>query len=230
MFDLKYFNEKPEAFYSLAQEFLDLDKFQPTLTHYFIKLLQDKGILQFNLTQNIDNLEEKAGLDMEEKVVQAHGANRGAMCGKCKQQQNEKELAAAIKQGTVLKCKLDYISKEINEIEDQKDGETVNHQVNHDVCGGFIKPNITFFGEALPKRFFEAWEVIKNVPKNKPDLDLEKEENPEPKFPHGGCDLMIVIGTGLAVTPFANTVSQAENGCPKVLMNLENTAVNGFDF
>ena len=37
-----------------------------------------------NLTQNIDNLEEKAGLDMDSKVVQAHGANFGATCSKCK--------------------------------------------------------------------------------------------------------------------------------------------------
>ena len=45
IFDLAYFKEKPEAFYSLAKEFLDTNKFNPTPTHYFIKLLQDKGIL-----------------------------------------------------------------------------------------------------------------------------------------------------------------------------------------
>ena len=84
IFDIDYFNEKPEAFYKLANEFLDTSKFDPTPTHYFIKMLQDKGILQFNLTQNIDNLEEKVGLDLENKVVQAHGANRGATCAKCK--------------------------------------------------------------------------------------------------------------------------------------------------
>ena len=69
MFDIAYFKDKPEAFYKLAKDFLDLDKFQPTLTHYFIKLLQNKGILQINMTQNIDNLEQKAGLDMELRVV-----------------------------------------------------------------------------------------------------------------------------------------------------------------
>lgn len=35
------------------------------------------------MTQNIDNLEEKTGMDMS-GVVQCHGANRGAACGKCK--------------------------------------------------------------------------------------------------------------------------------------------------
>lgn len=64
-----FFKEKPDAFYHLAKEFLDLDKFNPTPTHHFIKLLQDKGILQINMTQNIDNLEEKTGLDMDLRVV-----------------------------------------------------------------------------------------------------------------------------------------------------------------
>ena len=36
------------------------------------------------MTQNIDNLEAKAGLNMENKVVQAHGANHGATCAKCR--------------------------------------------------------------------------------------------------------------------------------------------------
>ena len=81
LFELKYFNQNPEAFYRFAQHF-DLTKYNATPTHYFIKLLNDKGILHRNLTQNIDNLEEKTGLDMK-KVVQAHGANRGAKCAAC---------------------------------------------------------------------------------------------------------------------------------------------------
>lgn len=45
IFEINFFNEKPGAFYQLADEFLDNDKFNPTATHYFIKLLQEKGIL-----------------------------------------------------------------------------------------------------------------------------------------------------------------------------------------
>ena len=69
IFDIDYFQDKPEAFYKLSNEFLDTTKFNPTPTHYFIKMLEDMGILRYNLTQNIDNLEEKTGLDMETKVV-----------------------------------------------------------------------------------------------------------------------------------------------------------------
>ena len=82
IFTLKYFESKPEPFYRFAQNF-DLSIITPTPTHYFIKLLQDKGLLFKNLTQNIDILEAKAGIDMN-LVIQAHGANKGAKCSNSK--------------------------------------------------------------------------------------------------------------------------------------------------
>ena len=50
IFEMGFFNEKPQAFYKLATEFLDTDKFDPTPTHWFIRMLQDKGLLQINMT------------------------------------------------------------------------------------------------------------------------------------------------------------------------------------
>jgi NAD-dependent deacetylase sirtuin 2 len=82
LFHVGYFLENPKAFYKFAQHF-DLSNYDATPTHYFIKMLNDKGIMTLNMTQNIDNLEEKTGIDMD-KVVQCHGANRGAHCAKCK--------------------------------------------------------------------------------------------------------------------------------------------------
>ena len=87
-----YFLEHPEAFYELAGDIFDMDKYEPTPTHHFLKLLQDKNLLQLNMTQNIDNLEEKAGLDLELRVVQCHGVNRGAHCAKCFHIYNESDL------------------------------------------------------------------------------------------------------------------------------------------
>jgi len=68
-----------------------------------MKLLQDKGILMKYLTQNIDNLEEKTGMDMS-FVVQAHGANRGAHCAKCKKDHDMAKLQEAIKTQEVMFC------------------------------------------------------------------------------------------------------------------------------
>lgn len=82
IFDIDFFNEKPQAFYKLAHSFLSLDKFEATPTHQFCKMLYDKKNVSHYLTQNIDNLEAKAGFTPEE-INQAHGANFGAICAKC---------------------------------------------------------------------------------------------------------------------------------------------------
>jgi len=47
--------------------------FDPTPSHHFIKLLQDKGRLLRHYTQNIDTLERVAGLNAD-KLVEAHGS------------------------------------------------------------------------------------------------------------------------------------------------------------
>ena len=61
IFDINFFKDKPEPFYKLANSFLDLEKYDATVTHHFCKLLYDKGLVKDYLTQNIDNLESKAG-------------------------------------------------------------------------------------------------------------------------------------------------------------------------
>mgnify|MGYP006135043565 CR=1 FL=1 len=106
------------------------------------------------LTQNIDNLEGGCGWAQED-LVQAHGANFGATCSECGKTADRKKLEEGITAGTIYRC--------------EKEG-----------CGGPVKPDITFFGEGLPRCFFEAMEHIQEH----------------------GADLLIVIGTALAVGPF----------------------------
>merc|ERR1719473_465110 len=51
--------------------------------HFFIKLLEDKNLLQRCYTQNIDTLERVAGVSIE-KLVEAHGSFGSAFCTSCK--------------------------------------------------------------------------------------------------------------------------------------------------
>jgi len=44
LFAIDYFLDKPEAFYKFAKNF-DLSVFDPSPTHYFNKMLQDKGLM-----------------------------------------------------------------------------------------------------------------------------------------------------------------------------------------
>jgi NAD-dependent deacetylase sirtuin 2 len=66
-------------------------------------------------------------------------------------------------------------------------------------CGnGVVKPDIVFFGESLPKRYFDLSET-----------DLRK------------ADLLLVFGTSLKVQPFASLVRSVVDECPRVLINRE---------
>jgi len=71
VFSIEYFREHPEPFYALAQE-LYPGKYRPTITHSFIRLLQDRGLLLKLFTQNIDCLEREAGVH-DSKIIEAHG-------------------------------------------------------------------------------------------------------------------------------------------------------------
>ncbi|KAG0215934.1 NAD-dependent histone deacetylase sir2 [Mortierella sp. GBA30] len=72
MFDLNFFCERPEIFYSFAREIFP-SNFAPSPSHHFIKLLEDKGKLLRNYTQNIDTLEQTAGI---KRVLHCHGMQR----------------------------------------------------------------------------------------------------------------------------------------------------------
>lgn len=122
-------------------------------------------------------------MDMD-KVLQCHGANRGAHCAKCKVQANAAHCQKAIQDQKVLYC-------------------------TDENCKGPIKPDIVFFGEALPSKFRQL-------------------VNPEALAP---VDLLLVMGTALAVSPFNMIPHLVDDKTPRVLFNLDNTdKTGGIDF
>ncbi|KAI8915631.1 DHS-like NAD/FAD-binding domain-containing protein [Gorgonomyces haynaldii] len=130
MFDLNYFRIRPETFYSFAHEIYP-SNFKPSPSHYFIKLLEKKGKLLNNYTQNIDTLESIAGI---KRVIQCHGSFATCKCIECGHTMPGKEIEADIFAKQVPICK---------------------------VCPGedkgVIKPGIVFFGEKLPLEFDMAF-------------------------------------------------------------------------
>jgi NAD-dependent SIR2 family protein deacetylase len=126
IFEINYYRRSPEAFVSLANELWPGIKFKPTLTHHFLKLLADKGLLLRIYTQNIDGLEFLAGIP-DEKLVECHGHFRTASCIDCGRPANAEEVKETIVlYGKTPKC---------------------------NSCGGNVKPDVVFFGEGLPNRF-----------------------------------------------------------------------------
>ena len=62
LFSYNLFTQDPEPFYALARELkYPNESIQPTVAHYFIKLLSDKNVLLRNYTQNIDMLQSITG-------------------------------------------------------------------------------------------------------------------------------------------------------------------------
>lgn len=104
------------------QEFLEVqEKAVPTVTHLFLKMLEEKGILLRCYTQNIDGLELAAGLSRE-RVVMAHGDMSKPRCVSCGAKFTQADVEEQVRRGKIPFC--------------QKPG-----------CGGPVRPDIVFFTE-----------------------------------------------------------------------------------
>mmetsp|Transcript_10154 Transcript_10154/g.37174 ORF Transcript_10154/g.37174 Transcript_10154/m.37174 type:complete len:215 (+) Transcript_10154:3-647(+) len=124
IFDIDFFRENPEPFYQLAKDMWP-GNYHPTPTHFFLRLLHERGHLLRCFTQNIDSLEALAGLP-KEKIVAAHGNFDSATCLTTKRKVPIEEVRAAIADG--------------------KRG----WQALKEKHGGLVKPDIVFFGEVGP--------------------------------------------------------------------------------
>ena len=110
MFDIEVFRNDPRIFYSFARQILpSATAFSPT--HAFLKLLQDKSKLLRVYTQNIDNLEQLAGI-REDKLVQCHGSFATASCMRCKLQVSGDEIREDVLNGVVPKCPACEVERE----------------------------------------------------------------------------------------------------------------------
>ncbi|XP_027900787.1 NAD-dependent protein deacetylase sirtuin-2 isoform X1 [Xiphophorus couchianus] len=173
IFQIDYFKNHPEPFFALARE-LYPGQFKPTICHYFIKMLKDKGVLRRCYTQNIDTLERVAGIKGDD-LIEAHGTFYTSHCVKllCKKEYDLDWMKEKIFSDEIPKC---------------------------EKCSSLVKPDIVFFGESLPTRFFTTMKM---------DFPL--------------CDLLIVMGTSLQVQPFASLIGRVSKSCPRLLINMEKT-------
>ncbi|KAI9656790.1 MAG: NAD-dependent histone deacetylase sir2 [Bathelium mastoideum] len=219
VFDIRNFDDNPKTFYELAGEIVpDLKKWTPT--HEFIHLLEQKGKLLTNYTQNIDNLESNAGISSA-KLIQCHGSWATATCRKCNHKVPGVEIFADVKAKQVAKCKTC-----IQRIKDERPGLKRKRSSNdgkrrkkgmdddddddgrYDIPEpGVMKPDITFFGEALPNQFFER--ITQH--------DLNK------------VDLVLVIGTSMKVAPVSEIPRIMPPLVPHIYVSLDPVRHINFD-
>ena len=84
MSDIRYYMSDPEVRKLSWQSRLSHPAWQaePNAGHTALAQLQEKGLLQFLVTQNIDGLHQKAGFP-QERLVEIHGTMREVVCMSC---------------------------------------------------------------------------------------------------------------------------------------------------
>jgi NAD-dependent deacetylase len=162
-FDIEYFDRDPSYFFAFARDFVQLvERIRPTFTHRFLAALETRGTLDAVITQNIDGLHQKAG---STRVIEVHGSVHSGHCRTCGKTYAYEALKAKILGGEIARC---------------------------DTCGGIVKPDIVFFGEAV--------------------RDMGKASDVAAR-----ADLFLVVGSSLTVHPAA--LLPQYSGGPVVVVN-----------
>lgn len=126
-FTIQKFLSSPAArktIWKMSAESGLLTEAEPNPAHYAIAELYQLSKLDCVITQNIDNLHQKAGVPAD-KVFELHGNMRWAVCLSCRRRFPMPEVLQKIKEGI--------------EVPDCPD------------CQGILKPGAVLFGEALPQ-------------------------------------------------------------------------------
>jgi NAD-dependent histone deacetylase SIR2 len=232
VFDIRLFREDPTIFYSVAKDILpNHNRFSPT--HAFIALLQEKGKLLTNYSQNIDNLEAKAGI-RPDKLVQCHGSFATASCVKCGYKVPGETIFPDIKAGRIPRCRRcatqpgrtlpngsNSRKRKVNrdgtekkprrrpgDYDSNSDSEfdAPSGSGSYANCG-VMKPDITFFGEPLPDEFGRRLT----------EHDRDR------------VDLLIVIGTSLKVAPVSEVVPFLPPHIPQIYISRTPVSHVNFD-
>ena len=194
IFHYEVFQDDPRPFYRFAGEMLyPKVPHQPSPSHRFLALLEEKKMLLRVYTQNIDGLEEKAGVSAR-KVVNAHGTLSTSKCMKCGGKTDSENLREEVLKGSVPLCR--KITGKRKRRRDEQTPGIENSDKVPVTCGGVMKPSITFFGEPLTDRVRKCLEA-----------DQQK------------ADAVIVMGTSLSVAPISKVIKYLRPSIPRILIN-----------
>jgi len=173
---LTAFRHNPERFFEWMRPFAKVMlKAKPNEAHLGIAHLEEKGIVQAIITQNIDALHQRAG---SHNVIEVHGSMQKMTCMRCYHHFDAQDyIIPYIENGTVPRCPR---------------------------CNGILKPDIILMEEQLP---VEVWQRAVEATQN--------------------CDLMIIIGSSLEVSPVSYLPYQAlEHGAKLIMINKTPTYID----
>jgi NAD-dependent deacetylase len=116
--------ESREKYWQMSREFNEpLQKAQPNAAHKAVVELERMGKLDCVITQNVDDLHQRAG-SSREKVIELHGTAVSVSCLKCRKKYSREEIQSWLERGVrVPRC---------------------------EACKGILKPDTVSFGESMP--------------------------------------------------------------------------------
>jgi len=127
--NIQSFLKNPAKFWEMAKKIApNLFKAKPNLGHYALAELENLDILKAVITQNIDELHQKAGSVI---VYEIHGSINRFSC---------------------LGCRASYTKEQIY----RKLKREKKHGPSCDYCAAPLKPSVVLFGEDLPR--FEKYQ------------------------------------------------------------------------
>lgn len=176
VFSVDFFNENPGEFYRIFGPFYaQTVAAAPNAGHVALADLERLGKRVEIVTQNIDALHAAAG---STSVWEIHGTLRTSSCVACERTFEPSVFGATVAAGEIPRCP---------------------------ECGGVLKPDITFFGEALPERALigaqrAMWKTR----------------------------LLLVLGTSLQVYPAAGLPRECDADVPFVVVNKTPTPLDRF--
>ena len=183
MATMEDFAQRPQEFYSSYQWWISqMQKVQPNTGHFKLAEMERAGYIKHIITQNVDGLHQQAG---SAKMIELHGSLQTVSC---------------------LKCGRLFDSKTMLPGDDSRvSGSTQQHSYGKEClcreCGGFLRPDIVMFGEALPEE--AIWQA----------MELSRK-----------ADFFVVLGSSLTVSPANHCPLLAvQNGAKLLIINQEPT-------
>ena len=184
---------------------------KPNKSHQAIALLEQHGYIKFLITQNVDRLHQKAG---SISVCDLHGRNDKVCCQSCGGLSNRRILHKQIEIMNKDACVALEKFTDKNYLRADGDAEIENVIDMNSfkiptcfVCGGTLKPDVTFFGD--------------NVPVDKVNFCFDKVNK---------SDGLLVIGTSLEVYSAFRFVTRAiQRNIPIAVINKGQTRLDRTD-
>jgi NAD-dependent deacetylase len=135
-FSIDRFLRNPGRFWKLHLELkasgdFNLAAAEPNPAHYALARMEQMGIIKCVITQNVDNLHQRAG---SAEVVEFHGNLLRAACMKCRSLEPIEDVESRLLAG-------------------------LEETPRCPKCGGLFKPDAVFFGEAIPPRALSVSQV-----------------------------------------------------------------------